>query len=131
LARLGIAVANKTVIMRVNLSPDSTGGGGPTPEVHEQNPVAVSHAPPPVAPAPATPGAPPAAAAVINGEVTEEVLRLRQENEKLAATVKQREQEHASVSDEFARYKDATEARTVPVTPGKVKEPAPRRFLRR
>lgn len=116
--------------MRVFLNPDDAGGGGHTPEVHVQNPPEVSHAPPPAAPAvPA--GAPPAAAAVIAGPVTEETERLRKENEELRGTVKQREQEVASVSDEFQRYKDATEARTIPVNPGKVPANSGRRFLRR
>jgi hypothetical protein len=116
--------------MRVNLFADSAGGGGNTPEVHEQNPPDVSHAPPPAAPAPA-PAAPPAAATVIAGSITEETERLRIENEELKKTVKQRETEHASVSDEFKRYKDATEARAVPVNPGNVPATAKRRFLRR
>ena len=116
--------------MRVNLSPDSAGGGPVAPAVHVQNPEEVSHVPPPSAPA-AAPGAPPAAAVVIEGDQTEETIRLKRENDELKATVKQREQEHASVTDEFQRYKDATEARNVPVTPGKVKQPTGRRFLRR
>ena len=116
--------------MRVFLDPNSAGGGGNTPEVHVQNPSEVSHAPPPAASSAAAPaGAPPAAGVVISGEITEEVIRLRQENEKLASTVKQREQEHASVSDEFQRYKDATEARAIPVNKGTVS--GGRRFLRR
>lgn len=113
--------------MRVNLCPESAGGGPNTPEVNEQNPVPVSQPPPPAAPA-----APPAASTVIKGEITEETERLRKENEELQRTVKAREQEHASVTDEFQRYKDATEARArVEVKPGSVKQPAPRRFLRR
>lgn len=86
------------------------------------------------------PAAPPASAAatVANGPVTEDTLKLKEENEALKRTIKQREQEHASVSDEFKRYKDATEARstptptTIPVKSGKVEtEPTPYRFLRR
>lgn len=99
--------------MRVNLSGDSTGGGGPTPEVHEQNPVHVSHAPPPVAPtpaAPAAPAAPPAAAAVINGEVTEETLRLREENEALRRTVKDRELTICENQDKHEAYRKTVEA---------------------
>lgn len=55
--------------------------------------------------------------------MTEETLRLRQENDALKATVKQREQEHASVSDEFQRYREATEARRETPIPIKHKTP--------
>lgn len=47
--------------------------------------------------------------------MTEETLRLRQEVERLQAEKKKVEQDHASVTDEFTRYKDATEARATPV----------------
>lgn len=115
--------------MRVNLSEQSAGGGGNTPEVHEQNPSHVSHAPPPAAPAPApepAPAAPPAAATtVINAEITEDTIRLKEKLQDTEKKLKQREIEHASLSDEHQRYKDATEARNrpqpVPVKTGAVK----------
>ena len=59
--------------------------------------------------------APPAATTVLTGEVTEETIRLRQELEGERANRKRVEQDHASVTDEFHRYKDATEARATPV----------------
>lgn len=105
------------------------GDGSPATAVHEQNPAN------PPAPSPADP--PKTAATVLKGTVTEETLKLQQELEAERTLRKQREQEHASVTDEYQRYKDATEARgtapqPVPVNPGKVKdEPKPRRFLRR
>lgn len=115
--------------MRVNLSNDSSGGGGVTPAVHVQNPEEVSHTPPP-----ATPGAtaaPPAAAAVIAGEVTEETIRLRQENEQLKQTVKDRELTICQEQDKHAAYrKQIEEGQTVPVNQGDVPTKG-RRFLKR
>lgn len=80
----------------------------------------------------ASPPSPPAAKTVIEGEITEETLRLRQELDAERAARKQVETEHASVTDEFKRYKTAVEAATpVPVNPGTVEKSANYRFLRR
>lgn len=76
--------------------------------------------------------APPAAATVAAADVTEETLRLRAELDAERTARKRVETEHASVSDEFQRYKDATEARqTIPVKQGKVADSGNYRFLRR
>lgn len=80
-------------------------------------------------PAPAV-AAPPAATTVINADVTEETLKLRQELDAERAARRKIEQDHASVSDEFHRYKDATEARAIPVQTGKVDKTPRYRFLR-
>lgn len=76
---------------------------------------------------------PPAAETVIAAEVTEETLRLRTELETERAARKKVESDHASVTDEFHRYKDATEARAtpIPVRVKKASEPSSYRFLRR
>jgi DNA-binding protein H-NS len=60
---------------------------------------------------------------VANAEVTEEALRLKQENEALRKSVKDREAQVAMVQDEYHRYKETVEKPTP--------EPAKaRRFLR-
>lgn len=77
---------------------------------------------------------PPAAKTVIEGQVTEETLLLKKQLDDERAARKKVEQDHASVTDEFQRYKDATEARAIPINPGTVPGPAkPARysFLRR
>ncbi len=58
------------------------------------------------------------------GEVTEDTLKLKAELEAERQARKRVETEHASVSDEFKRYKDATEARAVPIVRGEVKSKA-------
>lgn len=98
--------------------------------------VTLSSASPAVGVVAATPPSPPpAAATVANGEVTEETLLLRQKLETAEAARRKIEMDHASVSDEFQRYKDATEARAtpvaVPVNKGKVAPSPSYRFLRR
>jgi hypothetical protein len=74
----------------------------------------------------------PAAATVINGEVTEETLVLRQQLDAERAARRRVEQDHASAVDEFQRYREATEARqTIAVKPGRVEKTPNYRFLRR
>lgn len=99
------------------LHPASSEGGGPVdPAVNEQNPTTP-------APAPSSAVDPPkTAATVLKGEVTEESNRLRQELESERAARKKVEQEHASVSDEFKRFKDATQARRDTPQPVPVKK---------
>lgn len=112
--------------MRILLD-ESSGDAGGTPSGPSTEPTTATPSSAPAAPAVA-----PAAATVAAAAVTEETELLRAELEKEKALRKQREQEVASITDEHQRYKDATEARAVPVKPGKVKtDPAPRRFLRR
>lgn len=107
------------------------GDGAPaTPAVNEQNPDQTP------APSPADSKAnAPAAETVANAQTTEETELLRAELEREKALRKQREQEHASVSDEFQRYKDATEARATPVpvkrAPVKASADSSYRFLKR
>lgn len=112
--------------------PANSAGGGGAPvgqRTEPQTAVPPSAAPPAVVPNSQV--KPPAAETVINGEVTEETLRLRTQLEEERAARKRVEQDHASVSDEFQRFKDATEARAIPVKPGRVtSEPASYRFLR-
>lgn len=71
-----------------------------------------------------TPGAAPAADAVINAEITEDTIKLREELETTKTKLKQREIEHASLTDEHQRFKDATEARQQP-TPVPVRKKSP------
>jgi len=53
---------------------------------------------------------------VLQGEVTEETLRLRKELDDERTTRKRVEQEHAAVTDEFTRYKATVEEpKPVPV----------------
>jgi hypothetical protein len=70
------------------------------------------------------PAAPPAATIVANAEITEETLRLRQENESLRKRVKDREAELAGTIDEFHRYREVVEKPTTEPAP------RPRRFFR-
>lgn len=127
--RAGKEAANKAgVRVKLLLSPnpgeESSGGAGEVPSGPSTEPTAVPTV---------TPPAGPAAIIIATGEVTEESLKLKAELETERQARKKVEQDHASVTDEFARYKDATEARAVPVKPGKVKESAPAgyRFLKR
>ena len=60
------------------------------------------------------PAATPAADTVIAATVTEETELLREKLEAAEAAKKKVESDHASVSDEFKRYKDANEARQQP-----------------
>lgn len=62
-----------------------------------------------------TPAATPAADTVADAAITEETVRLKAELTESKAKLKQREIEHASLTDEHQRFKDATEARAVPV----------------
>ncbi len=71
-----------------------------------------------------TPGAAPAADTVIDADITEETELLRKKVADIEAAKKKVEIDHASVSDEFKRYKDATEARNQP-TPVPVRKKAP------
>lgn len=106
--------------MKRLLSPDPAEGAGNTELTAAADPV-----PDPV-PAPATAptaargqGEPPAARTVIEGEVTEETLRLREEKAALETKLKQREIEVATEKDKHERYRQAVEAGTpVPVKPG-------------
>lgn len=140
----GMTPANVPRVRDIHLFPvgtDSAGdvAGNPVSGAVGVPPEAVtlSGAPPAVVPtvthhATTPPAAPPAAATVVNGDVTEETLRLRAELEAERAARKRVESDHASVTDEFQRYKDATEARkVVPVKPGKVADSGNYRFLRR
>ena len=111
--------------MRILLENESADGNGTSDQLTESQQVpAPSATPQPPAPAPAAAPAPTAAATVINGPITEETELLRVQLETERASRKKVEQDHASVSDEFKRYKDATEARReepVPVKHGKVR----------
>lgn len=95
--------------MKLLLSNNSDDGGSESKPAATNPPQPI--AAPDVAAAPPSSAPPKTAATVIKGTETEDTIRLQRENEELKRTVKQREQEHASVRDEFKRYKDATEAR--------------------
>lgn len=105
------------MLIRALFTPDAADGG-------------VTPTPTPTAPeAPPAPPPPPAATVVAAAAITEETLLLQQQIEAERAARKRVEQDHASVTDEFQRYKDATEARaTVSVRPGKVDHSTARRF---
>ena len=114
--KIGVEAADNSRV-RANHSPESSGGGGASPVVQVTEPNQQPASPPAVvaAPAAAPPAAPPAARTVIEGEITEETIRLRTELDNERATRKKVESDHASITDEFHRYKDATEARATPV----------------
>ncbi len=74
-----------------------------------------------------TPAATLAADTVIAAEITEDSVRLKAELEDTKSKLKQREIEHASLTDEHQRFKDATEARATPV-PVRKKSPEEKPF---
>ena len=117
-------VTNPTTAMVYVFS--TTGGAGDTPSGPSTEPTAVPVAAPPAVvsgpPTPA-PGSAPAAETVDTAKITEETEKLRVQLDQEKAARKKIETDHASVSDEFKRYKDATEARAteIPVKQGKVR----------
>jgi len=116
-AECGTRSADKTRV-RAKLSLESSGGGGASPAVNVTEPNPVIAAPPAVVEMRSAERGvrnPPAAETVIHGEVTEETLKLKQELAAERAARKKVEEQHASVTDEFTRYKDATEARAIPI----------------
>ena len=109
-------------MMRILFNTDSAAGNG-APAINEQNPPAPAPAAAPTPPAPEVKPVP-AADTVNDAKITEETEQLRVKLAETEAAKKKVEMDHASVSDEFKRYKDATEARReepVPVKKGKVR----------
>jgi hypothetical protein len=92
---------------------DSAAGSGASPDQRTESKT----------PAPA-PAAAPAADTVNDAAITEETEQLRKRLADTEAAKKKVEMDHASVTDEFKRFKDATDARQQPV-PVPVRKKAP------
>ena len=114
-------------MMRLLFHADSAAGNGaPSDQLTESK----------LAPAPAasTPSAaPPAATTVIEGTITEDTVALKKKLADTEAQLKKVQTDHASITDEHQRYKDATEARRTPAPPRPPKTEKPFRigkFLR-
>lgn len=103
---------------KILFNQDSSGGNG-APGGQLTEPTTASAAPPAVVP--------PAAATVINGDVTEETIRLKEQLTEKERLLKQRETEIAAAKDEHERYRLSVETpQNVPIK--KAAEPKARRF---